>query len=205
MPKHTRARHVPPASAGRLRHADSLRRLRRGWRSLRGWQRPRVVAAGIAASAAAAALVAPALVAPKGMPDAGAAWAVWWCVPVIAAGSLLAGLVFGSYVRAPIGAEATVCDTRWPLLGLAGLALGTSPGPDGLLAYLFSWAAPAVLAAVIQPAVALASLALLGWALRLRLDLERTALPPPGEAPFGGEACPSCRPLFPDGLRNGRP
>lgn len=191
MPKHTRARHVPPASAGRLRRSDSLQRLRRDWRTLRGWQRRRVVAAGIAAAAAAAALVAP-----NGLAGAGLASAVWWCVPVITAGSLLAGLVFGSYVQAPIGAGATVCDTRWPLLGLAGLALGTSPGPDSLLAYLFSWAPPAVLAAVMQPAVALASLALLGWALRLRLDLERTALAPPGEAPFGGEACPACRPLF---------
>lgn len=201
MPQHIRAEDEP-AGAGRPGRADRPAWLRRDWRSLRRWQRPRIAAAGITAVAAAAALVAA-----NGMAGAGAAiagtawagtsWATWWSVPAIAAGSLLAGLIVGSYVRAPIGAEATLCDTRWPVLGLAGLALGTSPGPDSLLAYLFSWAAPALLGAVIQPAVSLAFLALLGWALRLRLDLERAALAPDDGAPFGAVSCPTCRPLFP--------
>lgn len=191
MPRHAKAEDKP-AGGGRTGLPGGLEWLRRDWRSLRRWRRPRIVVAGITA-----ALFAAVLAAANGMVGAGAAWAAWWTVPAIAAGSLLAGLVVGSYVQAPIGAEATVCDTRWPLLGLAGLALGTSPDPDSLLAYLFSWASPAVLGAVIQPAASLASLALLGWALRLRLDLERAALTPAGEAPIGGEVCTSCRPLFP--------
>lgn len=196
MPRHTRAEDQP-AGAGRLGRPAKLAWLRRDWRSLRGWQRPRMVAAGITAVAAAAALVAANGAAGAGAAWAGTPWAAWWSVPAIAAGSLLAGLLVGSYVRAPIGAEATLCDTRWPVLGLAGLALGTSPGPDSLLAYLFSWAAPAVLGTLIQPAVSLASLALLGWALRLRLDLERAALAPDDGALFGAVSCPTCRPLFP--------
>lgn len=196
MPRHSRAEHEP-AGAGRWERPDRLERLRRDWRSLRSWERPRMVAAGITAFAAAAALAAANGAAGTGPAWAGAAWAGWWYFPAIAAGSLLAGLVVGSYLRAPIGAEATLCDTRWPVLGLAGLALGTSPGPDSVLAYLFSWAAPVVLGTVIQPAASLASLALLGWALRLRLDLEGAALAPDGGAPFGTGSCPTCRPLFP--------
>jgi len=196
MPQHTRAEHRP-AGAGRPGRPRRLAWLRHDWRSLRRWQRPRMVAAGITAIAAAAVLVAANGLAGTGAAWAGTAWAVWWSVPAVAAGALLAGLIVGSYVRAPIGAEATLCDTRWPVLGLAGLALGTSPGPDSLLAYLFSWAAPAVLGAVIQPAVSLASLALLGWALRLRLDLERAALAPDDGAPASAGSCPTCRPLFP--------
>ena len=191
MPQHTRAEDVP-AGADRARLPRRLKWLHRDWVLLRRWQRPRFVAAGVSAVATAAALVAA-----NGAVIPPTAWAAWWSVPAIAAGALLAGLIVGSYVRAPIGAEATLCDTRWPVLGLAGLALGTSPGPDSLLAYLFSWAAPAVLGAVIQPAVSLASLALLGWALRLRLDLERSALAPDDGATVGAGSCPTCRPLFP--------
>lgn len=187
MPRHTKAEDGPAGGP-----VEASGRLRREWRSLRRWERPRSVTAGITAATFAVVLAAA-----NGMVGAGAVWAAWWTVPAIAAGSLLAGLVVGSYVRAPIGAEATVCDTRWPVLGLAGLALGTSPGPDSLLGYLFSWATPALLGAVIQPAAVLASLALLGWALRLRLDLEQAALTPAGEAPPGGESCTHCRPLFP--------
>jgi len=110
--------------------------------------------------------------------------------------SVLAGLIVGSYLGAPIGAEATVCDTRWPLIGLTGLVIATSTGQGTLAAHLFTGAAPVVLAGVIQPAFALLSLALLGWALRERLKLERTALTPStgGDA---GDVCTTCRPLFP--------
>lgn len=89
-----------------------------------------------------------------------------------------------------------VCDTRWPLIGLTGLVIATSTGQGTLAAHLFTGAAPVVLAGVIQPAFALLSLGLLGWALRERLKLERTALTPStgGDA---GDVCTSCRPLFP--------
>lgn len=114
---------------------------------------------------------------------------------MIAAGSILAGLIFGSYLDAPIGAEATVCDTRWPLIGLAGIVIASSTGQESLAAHLFIGAAPAVLAGAIQPAFALLSLALLGWALRNRLELERTAVTPSTDGDEG--VCTTCRPLLP--------
>ncbi|MCY0905821.1 hypothetical protein [Arthrobacter sp. H14-L1] len=122
--------------------------------------------------------------------------APWWNIMIVAAGSLLAGLVAGSYIGAPIGAGATVCDTRWPVLGLTGLVVATSTGQKALAAHLFTGTAPAVLAGMIQPAFALLSLALLGWALRERLQLERKAVSPSTDGDTG-DVCTTCRPLFP--------
>ena len=104
------------------------------------------------------------------------AGATWCKALIVAVGSLLVGLVAGSYFRAPIGAEATVCDTRWPVLGLTGLVIATSTGQRAMAAHLFTGASPAVLARVIEPAFALRSLSLLCWALRDRLQLERNAV-----------------------------
>ena len=178
-----------PADGGRGRAPAWLESLGADWRQLRGWQRSRVATAGIAGAAAAAVVVST-----NGMLTA--AGAPWWSVVIVGAGSLLAGLVVGSYISAPIGAEATVCDTRWPLIGLTGLVLSTSTGEESLAAHLFTGAPPAVLAGVIQPAFALLSFALLGWALRERLGLERTAVSPVA-GKDAGDVCTTCRPLFP--------
>ena len=160
-----------------------------GWRQLRSWRRTRLAAAGI--SAIAAALI---LVSLNGMlTGAGAAW---WNLMIAAAGSLLTGLVVGSYFAAPIGAEATLCDTRWPALGLTGLVIATSTGEGSLAEYLFAGASPAVLTGVIQPVSALLTVAFLGWALRQRLDLERIAVSPASDDEDYG-VCTTCRPLFP--------
>ncbi|MEO5781250.1 MULTISPECIES: hypothetical protein [Arthrobacter] len=159
------------------------------WRQLGTWRRARFAAAGAGAVAAAAAVGSV-----NGMIIDGGA--PWWSLAVLAAGAVLTGLVLGSYVRAPIGAEATLCDTRWPLIGLTGLVLATSTGPDTLATHLFTGAAPWVLAGMIQPAFAILSLGLLGWALRERLALERWAMAPPDDGNPAG-ACATCRPLFP--------
>ena len=161
----------------------------RDWGQIRRWQWSRVAVAAVAAAAAAAVVVAA-----NGMMTQTAA--IWWSFVVLAVGSLLTGLVAGSYIGAPIGAEATLCDLRWPVLGLTGLVLATAPGQGSLAAHLFAGATPAVLAGVIQPAFALLSVALLCWALRERLELERKAVSP---SPDGdsGDVCTTCRPLFP--------
>ncbi len=164
-------------------------------RLLRSWQRTRLTAAGIGAAAAAAAVVSV-----NGMLSATAV--PWWSLAFLAAGAVLTGLILGSYVRAPIGAEATLCDVRWPVIGLIGLVLATSTGPGTLATHLFAGAAPWVLAGVIQPVFALLALSLLAWALRERLRLERWAMAPPGEGDPTGD-CPSCRPLFPARLPKG--
>lgn len=156
---------------------------------LRRWRPVRRAGAGVAAAAAAAVVVSM-----NGM--MGPTGAVWWNAVIVAAGSILAGLIVGSYLGAPIGAEATVCDTQWPLIGLTGLVIAASTGQGTLAAHLFTGTAPVVLAGVIQPAFAFISLALLGWALRERLQLERTALTP-STGGDSGDVCTTCRPLFP--------
>lgn len=156
---------------------------------LRRWRPVRRARAGIAAAAAATVVVSMnEMTCPTG--------AVWWHAVIVAAGSILAGLIVGSYLGAPIGAEPTVCDTRWPLIGLTGLVIATSTGQGTLAAHLFTGTAPILLAAVIQPAFALLSLALLGWALRKRLTLERMALTP-STGGASRDVCTTCRPLFP--------
>ena len=174
--------------SGRLK-AGVRHQLRGDFALLRRWRPVRKARAGIAAVAAATVVVSMNhMTGPTG--------AVWWHAVIVAAGSILAGLLVGSYLGAPIGAEATVCDTRWPLTGLTGLVIATSTGQGTLAALLFTGAAPILLAAVIQPAFALLSLALLGWALRKRLQLERMALTP-STGGASGDACTACRPLFP--------
>jgi hypothetical protein len=169
--------------------AEAWHQLIGNFRLLRSWRPVRRAGAGIAAAAAAAVVVSMnGMMTPPG--------AAWWNAVIIAAGSILAGLIVGSYLGAPIGAEATVCDTRWPVIGLTGMVIATSTGQGNLAAHLFTGAAPTVLAGVIQPAFALLSLALLGWALRARLDLERRAVTPSTEGD-DGDVCTTCRPLFP--------
>lgn len=146
---------------------------------LRAWPtRHRLIAAAVAAAAFALLLVASGLVA--GAPAA----APWWNYALAAVGSGLIGLVVGSYIDAPIGAEATLCDTRWPTLGLIALYLATDIR-----------SVEPVLTGVVRPVVALAAIALLAWALRERLVSEHQATADAGTE--DGAACTTCRPLFP--------
>jgi hypothetical protein len=189
MDTNSRIEQEIPAAGDRMWVHARLASLRGDWRQLRSWRWTRVAAAGVAAATAAGVVASL-----NGMVTAPGA--AWWNVAIVAAGSLLAGLVVGSYVGAPIGAEATVCDTRWPLLGLTGLVVATSAGQGNLAAHLFTGTAPTVLAGVIQPAFALLSMALLGWALWERLELERRAAAPAADGDTG-DVCTACRPLFP--------
>lgn len=113
----------------------------------------------------------------------------WWAVPAAAAGSILIGLVVASYIGTPIGADATLCDTRWPVFGLIALYVATDARS----------AAP-VLTGITRPVVAVAALVLLVWALRERLASERRATERLSHASsdgIDGEVCTTCRPLFP--------
>lgn len=146
---------------------------------LRAWPtRRRLIAAAVAAAAFTLLLVASGLVA--GAPGGGP----WWSYALTAVGSGLIGLVVGSYIDAPIGAEATLCDTRWPALGLIALYLATDIR-----------SVEPVLTGVVRPVVALAAIALLAWALRERLVSEHQAMADAGTE--DGAACTTCRPLFP--------
>lgn len=140
-----------------------------------GWSRKRVVSA-IAVTAASAAF----LLAATGMaavPTSG-----WTGYVFVAAGSILAGLLAGSYVGAPIGAAATFCDLRWPVAGLLGLVWANTYRGDQ----------PPV-----QIAVGVLALAVMAWALRARLELERQVSLAPDPENAEAEVCTDCRPLFP--------
>lgn len=159
-------------------------------RELRHWPARRwLIAAGIAAAASTVLIAAGGL---AGSADAAAA-AAWWALPAALVGSALAALVIASYIDTPIGADATLCDTRWPALGLIGLYLATE------LRSL-----EPVLTGAVRPVVALAAITLLVWALRARLVKENHATAAPGADSEAqpGEVCTSCRPLF---ARSARP
>ena len=153
-----------------------LKRVRQLLQVLRSWARSRVAAAIVAAGLAAAFLMAA-----NGMiAGAGTGWTGY---ALVGAGSVLAGFLAGSYVHAPIGAAATLCDLRWPVLGLFG-AVWASSAREAL---------PSA-----QTAVGILSLAVMAWALHGRLELERkVTLDRSGSPDADVDACTDCRPLFP--------
>lgn len=164
---------------------------------LRLWSRRRwLVATAVAVSASVGLILAASMVA--GAPGPGAPW---WAFVGVAGGGILLGLIVASYLEAPIGAEATVCDLRWPVLGLLGLYLASD-----------ARALVPTLSAEVRPVVALAAVAVLVWALAERMRGERQALAADrrreavlqGDADArqdvpstDGETCSTCRPLFP--------
>ena len=123
-----------------------------------------------------------------------------WADAVTVVGAGLIGLVVASYVDAPIGADATLCDLRWPALGLISLYLSTD----------LRTAVP-LLEPGIRPVVSVAASALLVWALLARLNSEykatrsqrRSGAPGDIDGTEDGEVCTTCRPLFP--RAGGRP
>tara|TARA_R110000868_G_scaffold6370_11_gene36404 strand:+ start:20268 stop:20834 length:567 start_codon:yes stop_codon:yes gene_type:complete len=114
---------------------------------------------------------------------------------VLGAGSLLAGATLSTFRRPPLGAEATVCDLRGPLIGSLLLGLGTDAGEASLVS------------GVAQPVLAAAGLIVLAVGLVDRLLRERAAvrhaerrqaavLAGLVDAAEPGEVCLDCRPLF---------
>lgn len=155
---------------------------------LRVWPaRRRVIAGGVAIAAFAALILASGTVGVVG--GAIAVLGAWWSIPAVAVGSVLIGLVVASYFGTGIGADATLCDTRWPVFGFIALLLATD-----------ARTAVPILTGITRPVVAVAAIALLVWALRARLSTERRAqarLSRESEDQPDGETCLTCRPLFP--------
>jgi hypothetical protein len=148
---------------------------------LRAWPtRRRLIAAAVAGAVFALLMFASGLLGVAGAPGT----APWWSYALAAVGSGLIGLVVASYFGAPIGADATLCDTRWPALGLIALYLATDLR-----------SVEPVLTGVVRPVVAVTAIALLAWALRERLVSEHRAMADAGSE--DGATCTTCRPLFP--------
>lgn len=161
---------------------------------LRAWSRRRwLVAAAVALAAVGGLILAAAMI-----PSTAGPAAPWWAFLAVGGGGILLGLLVAGYLDAPIGAEATLCDLRWPVLGLVGLYLAGD-----------ARALVPTLSAEVRPAVALAALAVLVWALAGRMRGERRALAADrrreaalsagsaDDAASDGETCTTCRPLFP--------
>ncbi len=155
---------------------------------LRTWPaRRRMIAAGVATLAFAGLVLSAGLI---GVTVGGLAFpGVWWSIPADAVGSVFIGVIIASYFGTPIGAEATLCDTRWPGFGLLALFLATDART----------VAP-MLTGVTRPVVAVGALVLVVWAVRERLASEHRATArllraSPDEV--AGEVCATCRPLFP--------
>lgn len=160
---------------------------------LRAWPlRRRAIAIAVAVVAFAAVVAVAGLASPLIAPvpmagPAGSPGIAWLSLAAAAVAAGLAGLVVASYAGTPIGADATLCDTRWPVLGLVAMTLATDIR-----------SAEPLLTGAVRPVVALAAVALLAWALRERLASERRATEPASgdAATADGEACTTCRPLF---------
>lgn len=153
-----------------------LDRIRQLLHVLRSWSSARVAATVVVAGLAAVFLMAA-----NGMiAGAGTGWTGY---ALVAGASILAGFLAGSYVNAPIGAAATLCDLRWPVLGIFGTVWASSTRE----------ALPAV-----QLAVGLLSIAVMAWTLHGRLELERkVTLGRGGSTDSDVDVCTDCRPLFP--------
>ncbi|WP_104082492.1 hypothetical protein [Cryobacterium sp. Y11] len=117
----------------------------------------------------------------------GAGNALWWTVAATALGASVIGLIVASYIGTPIGAGATLCDTRWPVLGLIALYLTTE-----------ARSLDPVVSVAARPILAAAALTLVIWALRERLASERRASTrSESSQSTEGEVCTTCTPLFP--------
>lgn len=161
---------------------------------LRAWPGIRWVIAAIVGLGVLAGMVAASGLAAT--PPGGGPGMPWWAYPVIGAGSVLTGLLVAGYFRAPLGAEATFCDLRWPLFGLLGMAMATGSRETGGTFAGLLVGPPGSLADLTRLAVGVASVTVVAWALSGRLGLEREAL----AAQAGGDdlaTCTTCRPLFP--------
>ena len=149
---------------------------------LASWNARRWMIAAAVATAAFIALAsgfAPAL--------GGSGTTPWWTLAVTAVGSGLIGLIVSSYIGTPIGADATLCDTRWPGLGLIALYLTTEVR-----------SLDPVVTGAARPILAAAAVGLLVWALSERLASEHRATARLGSSESGdGDVCTTCTPLFP--------
>lgn len=94
----------------------------------------------------------------------------WWNYPILTATALLGGLVVATYVRTPADPGGAGKAAGGGLL--SALAIGC-PVCNKLVVLALGFSGALTIWAPLQPVLGLASLALLGWALRTRLAVER--------------------------------
>lgn len=99
----------------------------------------------------------------------------WWSYPVLTVSAVLAGLVTATYVAYPSGAEPAASTSRWGAVGgiLTFFAVGCPVCNKIVLLALGASGAMRFFEPV-QPILAVASIALLAWALYARVKRERS-------------------------------
>lgn len=117
-----------------------------------------------------------ALAALSGLAPFGSTAGGGWRYPLLVLLGTLLGLYGGTALHAPIGAEMTLCDLRWPTLAAVATAYA---GRD------------AALSVGVAALFDIAALTLMVWAVVQRLERERQAL-----GSGDSEVCLTCRPLF---------
>lgn len=137
---------------------------------LRVWPARRWWVAAAAAAGFAVAAGAPTDVVPNPLFDRVVA-VTWWSYPTLAVTAVLGGLVVASYVRSPAQPVATGTTTGGGLL--SALATGC-PVCNKLVVLALGTSGALSIWAPLQPVLAVASIALLGWAFRTRLAAERS-------------------------------
>lgn len=149
-----------------------------GLREIGEWPRRRF---GVGVGAAAVSVLALASV--TGLSPFGSAGGAGWRYPLVLLLAALIGLYSATAVRAPVGAEMTLCDLRWPVFAaIAMLYADRDTTMSAGLGALFDIAAATLMA----------------WAVGQRLEQERRAL-----SGADGEVCLTCRPLFAPRSRGG--
>lgn len=99
----------------------------------------------------------------------------WWNYPILVATAVLGGLVVPTYVRTGAGSDGVGKTAGGGLL--SALAIGC-PVCNKLVVLALGFSGALTYWAPLQPVLGVASLALLGWALRSRLAGERACTVP---------------------------
>jgi hypothetical protein len=109
----------------------------------------------------------------------------WWNYPTLVVTALLSGMLAATYVRSRAGRDVSGRSAGGGLLSV--LAIGC-PACNKLVVLLVGTSGALSLWAPLQPILAIASMVLLGWALKARLAAEQSCpLPtPPAPGDRGG-------------------
>jgi hypothetical protein len=139
---------------------------------LRTWPRRRWLAAVLGAVATALLVGVPTRLVPTPLFTRMVA-ITWWSWPVWVATAALGGLLVATYVRVPIGVDHPDAGGRTAGLGglLSVFAVGC-PVCNKLVVLALGASGALKFFAPVQPLIGVASLALLAWSLRLRLQGE---------------------------------
>ena len=138
------------------------------WLALRMWSARQWLVAAVAGVATVLVVALPTAVIPN--PVFGRSIeATWWSYPVVLVTGVLGGLLMATYVRSADGSERDPALTLGTVGGLAAFFSVGCPVCNKLVLLALGASGAVTWFAPVQPYLALASLALMTWALQTRL------------------------------------